>query len=352
MKKNYLIGLLVLNFYCISKTYSQKTINLAPTNIVSLNAKDFSAIEIINNLPDSNILGYIPAEVMNDRKIIKSSMAITPWLQNFVNKQFFANSSSNKKLLWVIDDFSMGTDSSREQVYSYLKLKADIYSGTNENYQLINTFDSTWIITGSDVDFGKMIAQSFINLYKNSVELRNGISNIRFQQLAGKLTGTKDDIVNKIKLTKSLPILKTSDYTTGIYTSFEEFKNNAPSITSFYADVNKKNNQVELYQIMADSSSQRIAQAWGMSISNELYFYTDGQLYPIEKSGNTFYMAKYLEPRTRKNQAIYWRQIIGARQGDTNPYNDDHELLKKVPTAENISLEATHLDFDKNDFIY
>jgi hypothetical protein len=63
-------------------------------------------------------------------------------------------------------------------------------------------------------------------------------------------------------------------------------------------------------------------------------------------------MAKYLELFTRKNKAIYWRRIIGVRQGDTNPFNDAHIFRKSVPPANEITLEATHLDFDKEDFVY
>jgi hypothetical protein len=351
MRKAFII-ILAFNCCCTGMTYAQKTISLSTASVIDYNLNAFKKIEVINNLPDSTNLGYIPSEVMNDRKYIKPSGALTNWLQGFVNKQFGSNADAKaNSLLWVIQGLSMGTDSINKEVYSYLKLKADIYSGTNEDYQLVNTFDSTWLVNG-DADFGQLIATAFIELYKNSVEQGKGTANTRFQQELVKPASTKDNIINQLKLSHNYPILKATEYSRGVYTSLEEFKNNEPSITNFYADVNKKNNQVELYQIMADSSSQRIAKAWGISISNELYFYADGQLYPIEKSGNTFYMAKYLEPRTRKNQAIYWRQIIGARQGDTNPYNDAHELLKKVPTAENISLEATHLDFDKKDFIY
>jgi hypothetical protein len=189
-------------------------------------------------------------------------------------------------------------------------------------------------------------------LYKNSVEQKRGIGNIRFQQSSVKPTGTKNDIINEVKLSNNYQILKANEYANGVYTSFDEFKNNTPSIRNFYADVNSKNNEVELYQIAADSSSQLIQKAWGVSVNNELYFYSSGQLYPVEKSGNSFYMAKYLEPHTRKNQAIYWRKIIGVRQGDTNPYNDAHVLRRNVSTAKDVSLEATHLDFDKEDFIY
>lgn len=45
-EKNYL-GMFLVNFYCIGKTYSQKMINFASTNIIYLNVKDFSAIDAI-----------------------------------------------------------------------------------------------------------------------------------------------------------------------------------------------------------------------------------------------------------------------------------------------------------------
>ncbi|MEO8820897.1 MAG: hypothetical protein ABI374_08660 [Ginsengibacter sp.] len=289
---------------------------------------------------------------MNDRKFIKSSGAITPWLQDFVNKQFVSNTDIKaKKLLWVIQDLSMGTDSTQKQVYSFVKLKGDIYESSGLNYQLINTFDSSWIIKG-DADFGYMIAVAFLSLYQNSTPKAEGIANTRFFQMSQKAQGTVNEIAAQIKTAKQLPVLQTDIHPTGIYTSFEEFKNNTPSIKNFYADVDSQSKKVQLYQVSADSSSKLIEKAWGISVNNELYYYDEGQLYPIEKSGNTFYMAKYLEPSTRKNQAFYWRQIIGARQGDTNPYNDAHVLRKNVSTTNNISLEATHLDFDKEDFIY
>lgn len=353
--KNTLILIFVFasNFYLSNKSYSQKVIFLNTVSANGYNLNKFSKIDVINNLPDSNILGYIPSDVLNDRKFIKSPDAITPWLQSFVNKQFASNPDiKSKKFLWIIQDLSMGKDSTQKQGYSFLKLKADIYESTGLNYQLVNTFDSTWVTTNSNVDFGKMIAQSFIDLYKNSVEQVKGAANVRFQQLAGKPSGTKDDLIRKVIFANNLPILKASDYKDGVYTSFEEFKNNTPSITNFYADVDSQSNKIELYQIASDSSSQLIQKAWGISVNDELYFYKSGQLYPIEKSGNTFYMAKYLEPRTRKNQAFYWRKIIGVRQGDANPFNDAHVLRKNVSTANNISLEATHLDFEKEDFIY
>lgn len=63
---------------------------------------------MVCNLPDSNNLGYIPSDIPNDRKFIKSSGAVTAWLQTFADKQFVAKVDAKaKKLLWVIQDLSM-----------------------------------------------------------------------------------------------------------------------------------------------------------------------------------------------------------------------------------------------------
>jgi len=194
------------------------------------------------------------------------------------------------------------------------------------------------------------VAIAFDELYKHSIEIKNSKSNTRFQQSAEKFTGTKQEIISKLNLFTDLPILKDTAYHDGIYTTFNEFKNNAPAITRFYATIDDKDKAVKLYQLMPDSTSKLIENAWGVSVNNELYFYSAGQLYPIEKAGNGFYIAKYLEPRTRRNQAIYWRKYIGKWQGDENPYNNAQVLKRSA--GKDIAIEATHLDFDLEDFIY
>ncbi len=356
MKYKFFIFFLTFSFYVINNSYSQIPINLNPIPSGGYRFNKHRQIDVISNIPDSNNLGYVPSDILNDRKYLQPSDSITLWLQSFIEKQFGYNANANKKqLLWVIQDLSAGKDSSLNGVYSFVKLKADIYNGdgqSNPSYQLTNTFDSTWFIYNGNADFGQMIAQSFIELYKNSYNSKRSAANNRFAQSNGGLTGNSSAIKNQVESINNRPILNLAQYKDGIYMSFDEFENNAPAITNFYADVNSNNNQVELYNIMPDSSSRLIDSAWGLSVNNELYYYASGQLYPIEKSGNTFYIAKYLQYTTRRNQAMYWRKYIGAKQPDNNPYNDAHVIRKNIATAKNVSLEATHLDFDSGDFIY
>lgn len=311
-------------------------------------------IEIISNVPNALLLGYVPAGSSNDRKSLKPSTDINTWLQQFIYKQFDTSTDAKaKKLLWVIQHISLGRDSLQRDSYSFVKLKADIYDNTrqnNEQYEWINTFDSTWIVSNKTADFGGLVAIAFDELYKHSIEIKNSKSTTRFQQSAEKFTGTKQEIISKLNLFTDLPIIKDTAYHDGIYTTFNEFKNNAPAITRFYATIDDRSKAVKMYQLMPDSTSKLIEQVWGVSVNNELYFYNAGQMYPIEKSGNGFYLAKYLEPSTRRNQAIYWRKYIGKWQGDDNPYNNAHVLKRSAD--KDIAIEATHLDFDMEDFTY
>jgi len=188
-------------FYVGLRLEAQVVIN--PAHNSSLKKID-KKIDVISNLPDSAILGYVPSDITNDRKYIKPSNEINTWLKSIVHQQFDTSSDSKaKKLLWVIQDLSLGKDSTQKDVFSFVKLKADIYDNTGQNttnYQLINTFDSTWIASNAKADFGQMIAVAFNDLYKQSIELKKSISNKRFEQLTEKFAGTKEEIIKKVKL--------------------------------------------------------------------------------------------------------------------------------------------------------
>ncbi len=342
-------------FIFLNHSVLQGQVVISPTHNITTKKID-KKIDVVSNIPNATTLGYVPSNIQNDRKFIKPSNEINAWLQSFVYQQFDTSKDAKaKKLLWVIQDLSIGKDSTQKDAYSFVKLKADIYDNTKQNdanYQLVNTFDTIWIVRNTNTDFAQMIETALDELYKNSTDLKKTLANKRFQQITQKFTDTKEEIIKNVKLQNNHQILKDSVYPAGIYLSFDQFKKNSPAIKDFYARVDSQTNKVKLYQILPDSSTKLIENAWGISLNNELYFYTLGQLYPIEKSGNTFYMAKYLEPRTRRNQAIYWRMYVGKWQGDINPYNDAHVLRKSADAEKQILIEATHLDFDLQDFIY
>lgn len=305
-----------------------------------------ASIEIMSNLGDSTFIGILPSEYPNVRTNVIISKGVQRWLQEYVGQAFSSSfDTSGKKALWVFNALRVGKDSSNAGITSFVKLSADIYNNTLSGYQLENLFDTTLVSTDPNIDLGEELAIAINTLYDKSVANTSSAikQQLQFSQIGNKPL-TKSSLIQSLQAETNLKILSDSIYQTGVFKSFQEFIDNAPSITNFYTLVDSNSNQVQLYELTADSSSQLIANAWGISINNELYRYQDGQLYAIEKDGSSFTLSKYLDYRTRKNQAFFWRRYIGKRQGDDNPFNDAHVYRTALNINPSIKVEATQLN--------
>jgi hypothetical protein len=74
--------------------------------------------------------------------------------------------------------------------------------------------------------------------------------------------------------------------TRGVYTSFEEFRNNAPSIGDF--EVQVEDNRRVLY-IREAGHSYYTHDAWGYCDGKDIYIMRDGMLYAAWREGKAFY---------------------------------------------------------------
>ena len=145
-------------------------------------------------------------------------------------------------------------------------------------------------------------------------------------------------------------IVLTSRYSPGIYTSFEQFLDDAPAIPSFKIKVIKETGSVELYKISGqDSSGVMVKNAWGISVGNELYKISKGKLLAIEKVGSGFMLSKFVDPKRRKNNAIFWRNNIGSRKGVKNPFGNKDIL--KTTSVKGQKFTLTHLDMKTGELI-
>lgn len=314
-----------------------------------------ASIEVISNLADSAFIGVLPSVFPNVRTNVVVPAGVENWLQDYANKQFGNTfQASGKQLVWVINKLRVGKDSSENGESSFVKLGADIYSASGGNdYQIQGKFDTLILAAEADLDFGKSIAVALNALYNRSMPSTktitlNHLSNQAVTDLS-KQTLSKTDLLESLQRSNNFKILGDSIYQTGVFLNFQEFLNDVPSITNFYTSVDTSTLQVQLFKIMEDSSAALIQDAWGICINNELYRYKNGQLYAIEKDGNSFTLSKYLDFRNRKNQAIFWRRYIGELQGDPNPFNDAHVYRIETKLDPAIKIEATHLDMATGD---
>jgi len=344
MNKIHVSILYIIITLIVVKGYSQNN-NVKPLEIMhtinrlgKLNIKSF-AIE--NKLPSTYIIGFFNKKKSNTpTKIIPPNGTISDYVLDYLKSALQGHlNSEGENIKFILNEFSAGQDSSQEETLSYAKLNADVFETlpTGDSTYL-GTYDSTIISQNQNTGLGGQISDLLFGLIKFS----NGLL------ISTSAKGTNTFINSRIKLkNRQEPtqnrITKETTYPTGIYTSFKQFLDDAPAITSFRVSFDTKTDSVAFFKIDSkDSSGTAIDSIWGLAAGNELYKYSNGSIVPIEKLDNGFFLSKYVDPKLRKNHASFWRNNIGNKTDTHNPFDNKYNVTVKIKNG--LEFQATRID--------
>ncbi len=344
MTKYYTFLILLCFPFCILNAQNNTDIGLQlPVIKKTASPSGIASIEVMNGLADSTFIGVLPSAFPNVRTNVLIQQGVPSWLQDYIAMQFNGSfTAEGEKLLWIINGLRVGRDSSAGGVTSFVKLSANIFDNSADVYQLKNMFDTTIVSTDPNFDLGKNLAIAIGELF-NSCSSQDLNEKQKSNPVKGPVL-TRSALLQSLDSAGDHKVLLDSIHPRGVFLSFQEFLNNAPSISSFSLAVDEHSKGIQFYEISTDSSARMISGVWGISINNELYRCQDGQLYAIEKDGNGFALSKYLDYRSRKNQAMFWRRFIGERQGDNNPFNDAHVYRASLGNDSSAKAEAIRLN--------
>ncbi len=316
-------------------------ISLSSSTAAQTPAIPIAGIKIATALPDTTTVGYIGQPDRNATFRLIPATTFTNWLQTFVDSKYknvFNN--TGRQLVWVIKNLSISKDTTGNN--TFIRLKADVASSvSNEKYLLTSTVDTVIITQGSKAKYALAVEEAIQALFNVSANNNSPLSTNPL---------TLNDLIAKAQEVYHVPILKDSTYKRGIYSTFEEFKNNSPSITNMIVKLDNKGSS-RVYQMLADSSFKEISNPWGICIAAEQYVYTDGELTPIEKSANSIVISRFQKPEVRRNQAIYYRNLMSNNENNANPYDRRHNKKAKrkaknqQPIATSIDIETGELTF-------
>ncbi len=171
---------------------------------------------------------------------------------------------------------------------THIRLKAEIYARRNDQYLpllRIDTLEPTRSViynsrTASYMGWEKDLAAMLRELAENAALAANRKENSNHWI-------SREDI-RRFNLSRfDIPIFDSGALTRGVYTSFEEFRNNAPSIHDF--EVRPDNGHLALYLRNGDGTSYYTHNVWGYCNGKEVFIMRDGLLHLLRKDGNSFY---------------------------------------------------------------
>ena len=221
------------------------------------------------------------------------------------------------RTLWLTDANYIREDlvkdpDKREEKYRF-RLKAEVYARRDSLYMPVFRYDT--LLTMKSLDYFSRPQTPFTTLQSPYAGFEDNLSGL-FNDLADSasvVTGRKagngrlisrEEIraFNRSRFT--MPVDTGTIYAAGVYTSFEEYRDNAPSIHDFEIKTEKKN--LLLYIKDATGVSYYSHNAWGYSDGVSLFIMRDGFLWPAWKEGKAIYFYSYSDKiKTVMHQDYY-----------------------------------------------
>lgn len=214
---------------------TDSTVSLSSSTVAAAPAIPIASIQIATALPDTTTIGYIGQPTRNAAFRLIPGTGFTNWLQTFVNSKYKnVFDTTGRQLVWVIKNVSISKDSTGNNIF--VRLKADVASAAaNKKYSLTSTVDTVIKTTGAKAKYSLAVEEAIQALFTVS---GNNNTPVSTQPL------TVNDLISRAQQVYNIPAIKDSIYKRGVYSTFEEFKNNSPSIANAIIKVNNKGNAI------------------------------------------------------------------------------------------------------------
>ena len=265
----------------------------------------FESIKIIDSRFDTSKIGFIPViSIVPDKRSVfrkcRFNGGVAKPLQEYYN-QYYKNVFRQNgfqllivmKRLWI-----SGVDISRDkrialsnslEVKSNFYIKWEYYLGKEGKYLPVRRTDtiaqmdeSEYKYLSENFDERKLASIKF--LFKAMIELYDFDKKLlQFDKLPGK---TLEEIMAYNNKRNELKVLKDSVLQKGVYLSFDEFKNNAPSIKDFNEE-KMRYKVIKSERYLTDLQGDLISEYWGFSDGKNFRYgkYGNDKIYRV---GNTF----------------------------------------------------------------
>lgn len=314
---------------------------------VSSTGIEISGIQIINEVSDSSVLGYVQTGMFNRWKPAGFEKPFTDYLQSYLDQHYRSIfKKEGPQLLIVVQEIRIGERTFSMSERGFCQLKAITFAGDgNGKFRQITTLDTILTRGGLDVTHkhGENIAAALHLLLVKSGKTTQ----------AGNNAYTIPEIRENAAKRYNVPGLQAKEHPDGIYLTFQEFIDDRPSITTFEFTTNS-DKVTQFYQKDSSGKIRYIDKFWGVRKSGALLKqHYDASLIPIEQKQNSIYLVNYLANSRRNNNALIWSSVGGGLIGGaiaagsmagTMPFVENIPYIKKKePFATRIDIETGEL---------
>lgn len=309
--KSCLITLLILQTHLLSgqilftsgkdKAFDpgkHETYLLTPGNGVNktIFINGISAIDIVDARADTFALGYMKKGLFRSFKKIQFATPGLTGMFELCERVLYPDTIHPQfrilmvvKELWLSEEDTDMDDKDKIQDFdqrlyptSYVKCKFEFYLKKGEKYFALYRFDTSLLKT---LPLKLYAAEHIKDAVISSL---NKASTYDFQGISKTKTPAAMSSIEKYNNNRfNLPILKDTSFKKGVYMSFNDFKNNNPSITEF--EIKKGRLGDALYTKSEDGKWVVNRTVWGYCFENNLFIKSGDNYFQLQRIGNSYY---------------------------------------------------------------
>ncbi|MEO6304950.1 MAG: hypothetical protein ABIP51_17445 [Bacteroidia bacterium] len=242
----------------------------------------YNTIKFIDSREDTSNMGIVRTGALNKEAFVKINGSFSDQFSDLLLK-ITGEAPQQKELLFQLRrlKFVEKTDESHE--YGYCFFRANLFASSNNAYNLISVVDTFIIVESKDV------TNSIIE------ETNKAITDFLKDALTKKINTASILSLNEIVKIDSIEKLKikvynVSEYTNGIYRTFESFKAQVPDYNLFsitfedgeISGIKAKNKKEKIKNIKSDD-------VYAIVNNGKPYVSAKFGFYPLVKNNNDFY---------------------------------------------------------------
>jgi len=327
-QRSFLLSLvIIISIGTFSQERTQDFTLFIPTQKVQNSL--YNSIHFIDSRQDSSAMGIVQNGVFNKKVRVVTRIPLAEQFRILLDSLKDA-SAKEGELVFQLRHFSFVeiTGAFNEKGYCYLK--AELYAKKGGRYLKLNSLDSVVYVKSGEVTK---------KLMKNTRELIfDFISKSLLVEPAEGVYYSYSDIMNIDRIEKrKLKLYTTSEYTDGLYLSYESFKNQLPDMEAIVIMNDKKVRAVNIINNKGKTEKVDTKSVYAVVHNGQLHIATQYGFYQLRKVKDDF--------------LFYGKGKVTAEAIDVISAQFYHGLIGSMLAADKVSILEMKIDHVNGGFI-
>ncbi len=275
------------------------------TSIIKLNAPkspklvslSFSGLEVYDKRNDSSFAGFYKTKYSSNKSwvtILKTEKATSTSVYSFLEPQISFDRQSNYRLVLLIRKLWLSKEIENTEVRDHnIKMQKallpgiitcfEFYAKQGELLTPLMRFDTTILHHNPNLS---LIDEELLQATLTSAIEKLSKTNYR-QKIETGRTYSWLHVDSVSTRSKHIDVLHTTSFKKGVYLTYDDFKNNRPSIHDF--EIKKSDYSHTLFVKDEQGNQYPVRKIWGFSDGENLFIKSADIFFKLEKFNNNFY---------------------------------------------------------------